>query len=242
MKKISIYLCLISFIFTHDYCDAKPKKKNDTQSGLEEMSRTADSMEQELTKAGTSIGSLVKNIKSIFDSTAREIDDENNESVQSCQQNLSNCQQNLKEVNNKFNIIYEYANNKLKDILNNKNHKTVDSMYNEIAQLQSIWNSITNLPTADQVSQFLKTHNQFYDSMNKYVNNQSNGTPIKNNNSLRNNNQFQNFFNNNLYNKPLYNNNTSNIQKPVMKVIPSNTTKKQWTRRNLFGKTFKNIF
>ena len=239
MKKIGIYLFLVSFVLTHDYCNAKKTKKNDTQSGLEEMSRTADSMNTELTKAGTSIGSLVKNIKSIFDSTAREIDDDSNESFQSSQQELSNCQQNLKEVNNKFNIIYEYANNKLKDILNNKNHKTVDSMYNEIAQLQSIWNSITNLPTADQVSQFLKTHNQFYNSMNKYVNNQSNSTSIRNNNSLINNNKFRNFLNNNnLYNNTSYNNNAYNMQKPVMKVIPSNTTKKQWARGNLFKKNF----
>ena len=205
------------------------------------MSDTADSMNKEITNASTSIGSLIKNIKGIFDNTAKEMDDDNNYSIQSCQQELS-------EVKNKFNIIYEYANSKLKDILQNKKNKTVNAMYNEIAQLQSIWNSITNLPTADQVSQFLKTHNEFYDSMNQYVNN--NPQNMHNNMYSNNNNKYNNYnnnsynnmynrnisnhnpYNNNAYNRNLYNNNSYNYQKPIMKIIQkqNNTQTSKVTR------------
>ena len=59
----------------------------------------------------------------------------------------------------------------MKKILKNKNKKIVNDMYNSITQLQSICYAITNMQTADQVSRFLKSHNQFYSSMNKYLNN-----------------------------------------------------------------------
>ena len=163
MKKFTEFICVF-LIIQYSY-NAEAKRNNSTQDGLEQMSSTADSMDKELTKTSNSIGNLFKNIKNVFKKTSKEMDDDDNSD------SLQSCKNQVKEINNKFNIIYDYANNKLKEILNNKNQKTVDSMYNSIAQLQSIWNSITNLQTAEQVSQFLKTHNQFYNSMNKYLNN-----------------------------------------------------------------------
>ena len=178
MKKFAKFIYI--FLVIQYSCEINAKRNNSAQDGLEQMSSTADSMNTELTKTGNSLGNLFKNIKNVFKRTSKEMDDDDNDALQSCKNQVN-------EINNKFNIIYDYANNKLKEILSNKNQKTVDSMYNSIAQLQSIWNSITNLQTAEQVSQFLKTHNQFYNSMNKYLNNNqiTNNTKYLNSNIQR---------------------------------------------------------
>lgn len=215
MRKVNRFICI--FLIIQYYCNVNAKRNNNAQEGLQEISNTADSMDKELTKTGNSIGNLFKNIKGIFKKTSKDFNDDDNSDA------LQSCKNQVKEINNKFNIIYDYANNKLKDILNNKNQKTVDSMYNAIAQLQSIWNSIINLQTAEQVSQFLKTHNQFYNSMNQYLNsNQTSNNTKQNqyNTKYLNNNQnklvsYTN--NNNTYSKSsssniknLYSTNTNN--------------------------------
>lgn len=239
-----IYILLINTIILSEHCNSKQtrnNKNNSAQDGLEELSSTADTMDKELTKTGNSLGNLFTNIKSIFKKTSKDLDDDDNS------YGLQSCKKQVNEINNKFNIIYEYANNKLKEILSNKNQKTVNDMYNSIAQLQSIWNAITNMQTADQVSRFLKSHNQFYASMNKYSNNnthQSTSNNVQNQYSTKsNNNNNQNkystyynsnttYLNNNSYTKTLQ----KQIKQPSeIKTLNTNKNKKNtvWRKINL---------
>ena len=131
---------------------------------------------------------FAKDSKKNVDSTMKEMDNHN-----------SSCKEDLNELNNKFNLIYEYINSKLNNILQNRNYTTIDNIRNEIAQLQSTLNFMIKAETAKEVNQILQYNNQFNNSTYKYGNNQNNNTSFNNNIHYYPNLNYNNL--NNLYNK-----------------------------------------
>ena len=163
MNKLKL-LSIIIMIYSINTSNANYPSSNhagDFATGINAMSNGISSVIQ-------TFGGLIERGKDQFDKTADHVNSKSdNQILQNCNIQLQHLQQENNELNNKYSIIYEYVANKLQEILAKASQSPVE-MYNAINQLWSIWNAITKLSTAEQVSQFLISHNQFYASMDKY--------------------------------------------------------------------------
>lgn len=245
MKK---YLLIFLLLFTSSTCHCKS-----VQNFSQNLSMGSNSLYQGITNAGKSIGNMIAGIKDIFDDTDRRLSD------QADNQKFQELMQNYQNVQNKYKIIYDYVHRELSNIISVQKDANLNRILNNgiqtddeenyildkfqlvlsnILKLFSIWQSITQLSTPEQVSQFLGAHTSFYEGVgNQYVGNkQQNYTS---NNSYRNNyqsmsNNRQNFNGNrsvnnaNHYtvNNSQYNNNqnlqnytTQNLSKYIMKKL-----------------------
>lgn len=182
-----LIVVLLSFELSICHCASVQKFSSNLSIG-------SDAFTKGITNAGRSMGNMISGIKDIFDDTNKRINEqEEDHQLLECNKKFQQLNQDYHAAQDKYKTIYDYVHKELINIVGIQNDANLNKilevgiqtdkegdylldkfqfMLDSTLKLLSIWQSITQLSTPEQVNQFLMAHTTFYNKIgNRYVEN-----------------------------------------------------------------------